>query len=311
MESRTDPRWTLVIHGGAGTLTRETLTPEQDAGARAGLSAALDAGATVLAGGGPALDAVEAAVRVLEDDPHFNSGRGATFTHAGGIEHDAAIMDGRDRNAGAVAGTSATRHPVSLARAVMTDSRHVFLSGTGADAFSRERGLEQAAPDWFDVPERRRQWDELMASGGDAFDVDMKYGTVGAVARDAAGHLAAATSTGGVTGKRWGRIGDSPVIGAGTFADDRACAVSCTGSGEYFLRVGVGHEIAARVRLTGASVADAARDVLAEVKALGGVGGVIVVDAAGKPVWHLTTPGMNRGLATSSGVRTVAIYGDE
>ncbi|KQM68035.1 asparaginase [Sphingomonas sp. Leaf17] len=311
MPSPPDPRWTLVIHGGAGTLTRDTLTPDQDAGARAGLAAALEAGAAVLAGGGAAIDAVEAAVRVLEDDPHFNAGRGATFTHAGGIEHDAAIMDGRDRNAGAVAGTATTRHPVSLARAVMTDSRHVFLSGAGADAFSRQQGLEQAASDWFAVPERRRQWDELMASGGDSFDVDMKYGTVGAVARDVHGHLAAATSTGGVTGKRWGRIGDSPVIGAGTFADDRACAVSCTGSGEYFLRVGVGHEIAARVRLAGASVADAARGVLAEVKALGGVGGVIVVGAGGEPVWQLTTPGMNRGLATSAGVRTVAIYGDE
>ena len=311
MPSRTDPRWTLVIHGGAGTLTRQTLSAEQDAGARAGLAAALEAGSAVLAGGGGAVDAVEAAVRVLEDDPHFNAGRGATLTHAGGIEHDAAIMDGRTRAAGAVAGTSTTRHPVSLARAVMTDSPHVFLAGAGADAFSVDRGLEQAAPDWFATPERRRQWEELMASGGDAFDVDMKYGTVGAVARDVHGHLAAATSTGGVTGKRWGRIGDSPVIGAGTFADDRACAVSCTGSGEYFLRVGVGHEIAARVRLAGASITDAAQGVMAEVKALGGVGGVIVVDAAGDPVWHLTTPGMNRGLATSDGVRTVAIYGDE
>ena len=307
----TNPRWTLVIHGGAGTLTRQTLSADQDAGTRAGLAAALEAGSAVLAGGGGAIDAVEAAVRVLEDDPHFNAGRGATFTHAGGIEHDAAIMDGQTRAAGAVAGTSTTRHPVTLARAVMTDSPHVFLASAGADAFSRDRGLEQAATDWFATPERRRQWEELTASGGDAFDVDMKYGTVGAVARDGHGHVAAATSTGGVTGKRWGRIGDSPVIGAGTFADDRSCAVSCTGSGEYFLRVGVGHEIAAQVRLAGASVADAARCVMAEVTALGGVGGVIVVDADGTPALHLTTPGMNRGLATSDGVRTVAIYGDE
>ncbi len=304
------PNWTLVIHGGAGKLDREMLSADQDSGARAGLSRALDAGSAVLAGGGTALDAVEAAVRVLEDDPHFNSGRGAVFTHDGGIELDAAIMDGRTRAAGAVAAATATRSPVGLARAILDDGRHVFLASTGADAFSREHGLEQAEQDWFATDERRRQFAELQASG-DMFDVDMKYGTVGAVACDGNGHVAAATSTGGVTGKRWGRIGDSPVIGAGTFADDRACAVSCTGSGEFFLRVGVGHEIAARVRLTGEPLQAATEAVLAEVRALGGTGGAIVVAPDGTMAWSFTTPGMYRGTASAKGARSVAIYASE
>ncbi|MEG8021316.1 isoaspartyl peptidase/L-asparaginase family protein [Sphingomonas aerolata] len=304
------PNWTLVIHGGAGKLDREMLSAGQDSGARAGLSRALDAGSAVLSGGGTALDAVEAAVRVLEDDPHFNSGRGAVFTHDGGIELDAAIMDGRTRAAGAVAAATATRSPVGLARAILDDGRHVFLASTGADAFSREHGLEQADQDWFATDERRRQFAELQASG-DMFDVDMKYGTVGAVACDTNGHVAAATSTGGVTGKRWGRIGDSPVIGAGTFADDRACAVSCTGSGEFFLRVGVGHEIAARVRLTGEPLETATEAVLAEVRALGGTGGAIVVAPDGSMAWSFTTPGMYRGTASAKGARNVAIYASE
>ncbi len=302
--------WTLVIHGGAGKLDSEMVSPEQDAGARAGLSRALDAGSKVLADGGDALDAVEAAVRVLEDDPHFNSGRGAVFTYDGTLELDAAIMDGRTRAAGAVAAATATRNPVGLARAILDDGRHVFLAGRGADAFSLERDLPQADAAWFATDERRRQFAEFQADGG-GFDVDMKYGTVGAVACDTHGHVAAATSTGGVTGKRWGRIGDTPVIGAGTFADDRACAVSCTGSGEFFLRVGVGHEIAARVRLSGESLQVAADAVLAEVKALGGTGGVIVTGPDGDMAWGFNTVGMYRGRASSEGSRTVAIYANE
>ncbi|MHA0319938.1 isoaspartyl peptidase/L-asparaginase family protein [Sphingomonas melonis] len=303
--------WSLVLHGGAGSIERHRLTPEQDAGARAGLSRALDTGAAILSGGGSALDAVEAAVQVLEDDPHFNAGRGAAFTRDGGIELDAAIMDGATRAAGAVAGITQTRSPVALARRVMAASPHVLLSGTGAEQFARDQGLEVAPEGWFETPERRRQLDEMLSRNADAFDVDMKYGTVGAVARDAAGHVAAATSTGGVTGKRWGRIGDSPLIGAGTFADDRACAVSCTGSGEFFIRVGVGHEIAARIRLAGDTPQAAADAVMAEVRALGGTGGVIVATPAGDAVWSLTTPGMYRARATAAGVREVAIYGDE
>ena len=304
-------RWSLVVHGGSGVIERGGLSPRQDAAARAGLAAALDAGSVILATGGAALNAVEAAVRVLEDDPYFNAGRGSVFTHEGANELDAAIMDGGGRRAGAVAGVTATRNPVTLARAVMERSPHVLLAGRGADAFSVEQGVEQAAPDWFAVPERRRQLEEMKANSASGFDVDMKYGTVGAVAVDAAGHVAAATSTGGVTGKRWGRVGDSPLIGAGTYADDRAGAVSATGAGEAFIRVGVAHEIITRLRL-GAGQADAiVGDVLDEVKRLGGTGGVIVVTAMGKALWGFSTPGMYRGRATSKGDKVIAIYGDE
>jgi len=303
--------WTLVIHGGAGMMTRDRTSAQVDSGARSGLAAALDAGSAILAAGGTAMDAVEAAVRVLEDDPHFNAGRGAALSHEGVAELDAAIMDGSSRAAGAVAGVTATRNPVSLARAVMEESRHVLLGGEGADLFSREHGLEQAGQDWFILPERRRQLEELKARGADSFDVDMKYGTVGAVALDRHGHVAAATSTGGVTGKRWGRIGDSPLIGAGTYADDRACAVSATGSGEYFIRLGVAHEICARVRLSGEPLQTAADAVMAEVKALGGRGGVIVTGPGGETVWSFNTVGMFRATTDSHGPRRIAIYGDE
>ncbi|WP_294322515.1 isoaspartyl peptidase/L-asparaginase [uncultured Sphingomonas sp.] len=303
--------WTLLVHGGAGILTRETVSAETDAAARAGLDAALAAGEAVLTAGGAAIDAVEAAVRVLEDDPTFNSGRGAVFTFDGTIELDAAIMDGRDRSAGAVAGVTCSRHPVTLARAVKDHSPHVLLAGKGADIFAAEQGVEAADADWFMTHERRAQLDAMKANPDGWFDVDMKYGTVGAVAVDAAGHVAAATSTGGVTGKRWGRIGDSPLIGAGTYADDRACAMSATGSGEFFIRMGVGHEIAARIRFAGESIRTAADTVLAETQAMGGTGGVIVVGPDGDAAWSLTTPGMFRGRVVKGGARQVAIYGDE
>ncbi len=307
-----ESRWTLVIHGGAGVIRRDSITPEQDAAIRAALDAALVAGSAVLAGGGDALDAATAAVRVLEDDPHFNAGRGAVFTHDGRNEMDAAVMRGDTRAAGAVAGVSATRNPVLLARKVMEASPHVLLSGTGADAFSREQGLEQAPPEWFATEFRRAQWQRLRErEDGKSFDADVKYGTVGAVARDAAGNVAAATSTGGLTGKRWGRIGDSPLIGAGTYADNRSCAVSATGSGEFFIRVGVAQEICARVRLAGMDLQGAADSVMAEVAALGGSGGVIVAAPDGTGLFSFTTAGMYRGRATSTGLRETAIYADE
>ncbi|WP_315762876.1 isoaspartyl peptidase/L-asparaginase [Sphingomonas sp. Y38-1Y] len=303
--------WTLVIHGGAGVIERERMTPEREKAARAGLDAALSAGQKVLAGGGSALDAVEAAVRVLEDDPNFNAGRGAVFTYEGKNELDAAIMEGTGRKAGAVAGVTATKNPIGLARRVMENSPHVMLAGAGADTFSREQGLPQAGPEWFGTEERRQQLEAMKSRGANWFDVDMKYGTVGAVARDAAGHVAAATSTGGVTGKRWGRIGDSPLIGAGTYADDRACAISATGAGEFFIREGVAHEICARVRFKGESLKAAADTVMAETQALGGTGGVIVTGPTGEMAWSFNTPGMYRGRVSAGGERVVAIYGDE
>jgi beta-aspartyl-peptidase (threonine type) len=304
------PKWALAIHGGAGSMTRDSLDAAAIAAHEAGLAAALVAGRAVLAGGGSALDAVTAAVVVLEDDPHFNAGRGAVFTYHGTNELDAAIMAGDARGAGAAAGVTHTRNPVRLARAVMEAGPHVMLSGAGADEFARDHGIEQVDSDWFATPERWRQLEELKARKLGWFDSGMKYGTVGAVARDAAGHVAAATSTGGLTGKRWGRIGDSPLIGAGTYADDRAGAVSCTGSGEQFIRTGAAHEICARMRLLGESAEVAARAVLAEVAALGGVGGVIVVAPTGDTALAFTTPGMFRARADSSGAHEVAIFAD-
>jgi len=305
------PRWSIAIHGGAGTMSREAMTPEKEAEYRAALDRALAAGTAVLERGGSAMDAVEAVVLLMEDDPHFNAGRGAVFTWDGVNELDAAIMDGRTRAAGAVTGVTRTRNPVRLARAVLADGRHVFLSGAGADQFAREKGLEQVDPSWFATPERRRQLDEMKAKQLSAYDVDRKFGTVGAVALDTSGHVAAATSTGGMTGKRWGRIGDAPVIGAGTYADDRACAVSATGSGEYFIRAGVAHEICARLRFRKDTAQQAADAVIAEVGALGGDGGVIVVTPRGEAVFAQNTPGMYRARATSKGVRQVAIFKGE
>jgi len=308
--SITPQRWSLVLHGGAGIIERDRTAPDVEAAVRQALLQALDAGTTVLAGGGSAVDAVEATVRVLEDDPCFNAGRGAVFTFEGKNELDAAIMDGGTRKAGAVAGVTRTKNPVALARAVMDRSPHVMLAREGADRFAIEQGLEQVDSSWFATQERRRQLDEMKAGDSDWFDVDLKYGTVGAVACDGAGHVAAATSTGGLTGKRWGRIGDSPVIGAGTYADDRAGAVSATGSGEVFIREGVAHEICARVRFKGEGIVTAARTVMAEVTALGGSGGVIVVGSEGDGGWAFTTPGMFRARASSGSPPVVELYED-
>lgn len=307
----TPPRWSLAIHGGAGTLERAKMTAAQQAEYKAALQSALDAGAKVLRDGGSALDAVEAVIVLLEDDPKFNAGRGAVFTWDGKNELDASIMSGETREAGAVAGVGTVRHPVRLARAVMEDGRHVFLSGKGAEEFAAEKGLELVPSEWFATEHRRKQLEKMKSQHLSALDVEFKFGTVGAVARDRAGHLAAATSTGGMTGKRWGRIGDSPIIGAGTYADDRACAVSATGAGEYFIRAGVAHEICARVRLAGEDIKAAGDAVMKEVDALGGSGGVILVAPDGTGTWSFNTPGMYRGKASSAGDKTVAIYGDE
>ena len=284
------------------------LDPEQEKCARAGLEAALTAGSAILEKRESALDAVEAAVRVLEEDTCFNAGRGSVLTASGCIELDAAIMDGRDRRAGAVAGLRTTRAPISLARRLLDDGPHVFLSGKGADDFARSHGLEQVDNSWFEIPERRRQLEELLGEGG--FDDEVKYGTVGAVAVDVDGHVAVATSTGGLTAKRWGRVGDSPLIGAGTYADDRSAAVSATGSGEYFIRAVAAHQLAERVRLGGQSLQDALDATLADIAALGGKGGLIAVAPDGEAAWGFTTPAMYRGMADSGG-RTVRLYAEE
>ena len=301
--------WRIMVHGGCGRMRPGGLNPDQDEAARMGLNAALDAGEAVLAGGGTALDAVEAAARVLEDDPVFNAGRGSALNYDGAIDLDAAIMDGANRDAGAVAGLRTVRCPISLARAVMEKSSHVLLSFEGAEQFAREHGFETVDNSWFETEERRAQLETVLAAGGE-FDADVKYGTIGAVAVDQAGHVAAATSTGGLTAKRWGRIGDSPLIGAGTYADDRSAAVSATGSGEFFMRAVAAHQVAERLRLGGASLRQAIDDTLADIREMGGTGGLIAVTASGEAQWGFTTSGMYRGLAGADG-RRVAVYQEE
>ncbi|MEO6433031.1 MAG: isoaspartyl peptidase/L-asparaginase [Sphingomicrobium sp.] len=301
--------WTIMIHGGCGAMRPETVSAEQEEAARAGLSAALDAASHILADGGAALDAVEAAARVLEDDPHFNAGRGSVLAANGKAELDAAIMDGRERRAGAVAGLTTTRAPVSAARAVMERSPHVLLTFADADRFASDQGLEQVDNQWFVTVERQAQFDQVMAAGG-KFDTDIKFGTIGAVAVDSAGHVAAATSTGGLTAKRWGRIGDSPLIGAGTYADDRTCAVSATGLGEAFIRAVAAHQLAMRMMLGGERLQQALDAVLADIQSLGGNGGMIAVAPSGEAACGFTTPGMYRALARADGSREVSIYGD-
>ena len=300
--------WKLMIHGGCGAMRPDTVSPEQEERARFGLQAALDAGQAILAGGGSALDAVEAAARVLEENPAFNAGRGCVLTADGHAELDAAIMDGSDRRCGAVAGLRTTRAPVSAARAAMEHSPHVLLTYEGADRFAAEQGLEQVDNSHFIVPERAAQLAKVMAAGG-GFDSDIKYGTIGAVAVDQTGHVAAATSTGGLTAKRWGRIGDSPLIGAGTYADDRAAAVSATGLGETFIRAAAAAELCARMRIGGEGLQQALDAVLADVVALGGNGGLIAVAPSGEAAWGFTTPGMYRAVVGPEG-RTVRVFGE-
>ncbi|WP_298161184.1 isoaspartyl peptidase/L-asparaginase family protein [Brevundimonas sp.] len=329
------PRWSFAIHGGAGVIERANLSPEQDAAYRAALTRALEAGAEVLRNGGEALDAVEAAIRLMEDDPLFNAGRGAVFTAAGRNELDAAVMNGSDLSAGAVAGLTTTRHPIAAARAVMEQSPHVMLIGTGADAFAASQGLEQVDPSFFFT---ERRWQGLVKfltdnnlpiperpagappapaaiADNDASAPPLnerKFGTVGAVALDSRGHLAAGTSTGGTTGKRWGRVGDVPVIGAGTYASNRdGCAVSATGDGEFYIRASVARDICSRIA-HGATGQVAAQAEVDDALSLGGYGGVVVMDLQGRPAFAMTTSGMYRGrVSADQPAPDVAIYADE
>lgn len=330
--------WSLAIHGGAGVIERSRLTPEQDQAYRAALSEALAVGAAVLERGGSALDAVEATARLMEDNPLFNAGRGAAIGADGTVTLDAAIMDGPTQKAGAVAGVMTTRHPISLARQVMETTRHVFLIGAGADQLARERGLEQVENSWFITPRRWLSLERVLtedglplpprppgldlpprpvsggagtqlARGGDGAEV--RFGTIGVVARDSAGRLAVGTTTGGLTGKRWGRVGDAPVIGAGTWAD-RSCAVSATGTGEYFLRLTVARAICFEAERPGTSLQQAADIIIhRDLTGMGGDGGVIVMNAAGEAVFSLNTEGMYRGQISSAAPARVMIYADE
>src|SRR4051812_29911385 len=300
--------WQLAIHGGAGVVEPGSLTTEKEAAYRTSLKAALEAGARVLRGGGASLDAVEAAVRILEDDPLFNAGRGAVFTADGRNELDASIMDGATRKAGAVAGVTRTRNPISLARAVMEKSPHVMLAREGADQFSVEQGLPQVDPGYFRTEQRWQQLLDWRKDNAKLLDPTHSRGTVGAVAIDVNGHVAAGTSTGGMTGKRWGRVGDSPVIGAGTYAADGNCAVSATGSGEYFIRASAARQLCDRIAWRGEGVLAAARDTIDSIGDIGGDGGLIALDGAGTIAFAMNSSGMYRGWVTSAQPAGTAIY---
>ena len=324
------PRWSLVAHGGAGHILRGQLSPDQEAAYREAMAAAAEAGAAVLRTGGAAMDAVEAAIRLLEDDPLFNAGRGAAFTAEGRNELDASIMDGATLAAGAVAGVTTTRHPISAARAVIEGSSHVMLGGEGADAFARSQGLEQVDPAYFFTERRWRSLEKGLARLGlpipprpagaaeaptpkfALVHEEGKHGTVGVVARDAGGNVAAGTSTGGSSAKRWGRVGDSPIVGAGTYASNKGCAVSCTGAGEYFIRLGVAHEICALVQHRGLTLQAACDAVVQDaLTELGGDGGVIAVAPDGQMAWSFNTTGMYRARVADGEPLRVGVYKDE
>ena len=321
----------FVIHGGAGVLPRAELTPHRDAEYRQALNLALAAGYAILSRDGSALDAVEAAIRLLEDSPLFNAGKGAVFTSAGTNELDASVMDGRTLKAGAVSTLKHIKNPITLARLVMERSPHVMLVGDGAEAFARTQGIGMVPQSYFYTERRYRDWQRAVAeekqkqspsvpppagnnkkrtahgAASVSSSID-KHGTVGAVALDRAGNLAAGTSTGGTTNKQFGRVGDSPIIGAGTYADNRTCAVSATGDGEYFIRAVVAHDLSALVEYRQMPVAEAARLVLDKVKRLGGEGGVIAIDRDGHLAQAFNSEGMYRGHADADGKLSIEIY---
>lgn len=302
----------VAIHGGAGTMRQTDITAEMIEERHEGLRKALRAGLLVLKRGGNALDAVTQAVMALEDDPLFNAAHGAVLTDLGTLEMDAAIMNGANRAAGAVAGVCGPRHPILAARAVMETTKHVLMIGEGALAVAREAGLAFEPASYFQTPDRKaallRELERRASNAPDTRSDADRHGTVGAVARDAQGHLAAATSTGGLTAKRSGRVGDTPVFGAGTFADDASCAVSCTGTGEVFIRFTAAAEIAARLRYKGETLAVAAGDVVAELASNGGDGGLIALAAQGDPTMPFNSPGMYRGWAGADERLHTAIY---
>lgn len=315
-------KFTIAIHGGAGTILKNMLTPELEKQYLDGLQNALDAGYAVLSSNGTALDAVEAAVVSLEDNELFNAGKGAVYTKKGLNEMDACIMDGSNLATGAVAGVRNIKNPVKLAKEIMLHSGHVLLSGNGAKEFALNRGIEQAADDYFYTKYRYDQWVEIRDS--DFYQLDhkednlkgmpheeKKFGTVGAVALDVHGHIAASTSTGGMTNKRYGRIGDSPIPGSGTYANDATCGISCTGHGEYFLRAVVAYDVSCLMEYKGLSLKDACEKVIKDkLVKLGGEGGLIAVDGFGNFELCYNSQGMYRGAKSSEGFNLVGIYKD-
>lgn len=312
------PDFVLVIHGGAGTIRKDRMTDELEANINAALDHALETGKKVLAAGGTAMDAVTQTIITLEDSPYFNAGKGAVFTNSGTNELDASIMDGKDLNAGAVGGVKTVKNPILAARAVMEKSDHVMLSGDGANTFAKEQGLEMVDPKYFYTEQRWKSLQNVLqkenTTTGELLEnpnADYKYGTVGCAALDKAGNLAAGTSTGGMTNKRWGRIGDAPIIGAGTYANNNTCALSSTGHGEYFIRHAVAYNISARMEHGNQTFQDAADAVVHDelVKA-GGSGGIIGVDHLGNVAMPFNTAGMYRGFVKSTGEKYIGMYKD-
>lgn len=305
-------KYAIAIHGGAGTILKSAMTSALQSQYEQGLKTALDKGLAILEGGGDAVDAVEAAVIALEDFELFNAGKGSVFNHEGRHEMDAAIMNGKDLSAGAVSGISNVKNPVSLAKAIMQKSEHVMLFGKGAEAFAQQQHLAFEPDEYFYNESRYQQWQEALKEGRVQLDhSDKKFGTVGAVALDKNGHLAAATSTGGMTNKKYGRVGDSPIIGSGTYANDATCAVSCTGHGELFIRTVVGHDISCLMEYKGLSLKEAC-DVLVHDKLIkiNGEGGLVAVDKDGNMALPFNSEGMYRAFAHSDGSRAVKIYKD-
>lgn len=305
--------YAIAIHGGAGTILKSAMTDEKEAAYTSVLNQALTAAENLLKKSGSAIDAVEKAVNILEDSDLFNAGLGAVFTHAGTHELDASIMDGRDRKAGAVAGVQRIKNPISLCRTIMDQSEHVFLMADGAEAFAEEHGIVLVDPSYFSTDFRKTQLLSIRDSGKTQLDHSVedlkKFGTVGAVALDVHGNLAAATSTGGITNKRYGRIGDTPVIGAGTYAENGVCAVSSTGYGEYFLRSVAAYEVAALMKYGGLSLDEATKKVIHEmIPKMGGDGGLIAVDSHGNIATPFNTEGMYRAWAKSEQKAVIEIY---
>ncbi|RYZ00494.1 MAG: isoaspartyl peptidase/L-asparaginase [Chitinophagaceae bacterium] len=309
---------TLAIHGGAGTILRSDMTPALEQEYVAALQAALDGGYAVLERGGSALDAVELATVLLEDHPLFNAGKGSVFTHTGLHEMDAALMDGKTLGAGAVSGVRNVRNPIVLARRIMSETQHVFLSGDGAVSFARAQGMPFEPDEYFYSQTRWEQWQSVVHTDRVLIDhtneykdefPDKKFGTVGAVATDGDGNIAAATSTGGMTNKQWGRIGDSPIIGAGTYANNGTCAISCTGHGELFIKAVAAYDVSCLMEYRGLSLADAMRVVVHEkLVRIGGEGGMIGVDAQGNHALLFNSEGMYRGVRNSDGLNEIRIY---
>ncbi len=306
--------FSIAIHGGAGTLVKGMMTADKEVGYKSALEYALNEGYAILEKGGSAMDAVETAVRALEDSPLFNAGKGSVFTASGTHEMDASIMDGKSLKAGAVSLITGIKNPVSLARDVMEKSEHVFMAGEGAMEFAKAHQHELSDPDYFYDEFRHQQWVEIRDT--ESFQLDHakkkegKFGTVGAVACDEFGNIAAATSTGGMTNKKFGRVGDSPMIGAGTYANNETCAISCTGSGEYFIRGVVAYDVASIIEHTGRSLDDAATDVIMNrVAKLGGDGGLIAINTKGEISMPFNTEGMYRAFKKSDGEAAILIYG--